>query len=157
MRNGWLQPGKWVVIGRHSGRIKKLWRSGEATELKLAGPNEAVEITGLGDLHASAGQALFQAESAQQASKLAAMAERLELVGTQESPTCSRVAREFIGPLSLSLTDGPSAFLSQTDTSVAYLQSSRGEAPVQPLRIVTVVRWSVVLRLRPTVRTILFN
>ncbi|PHJ24357.1 elongation factor tu gtp binding domain-containing [Cystoisospora suis] len=79
VRSGWLQPGKWVVIGRHAGRIKKLWRSGEGTELKLAGPNEAVEISGLGDLQASAGQALFQAESSQQASKLAAMAERLEV------------------------------------------------------------------------------
>ncbi|EPT25308.1 elongation factor Tu GTP binding domain-containing protein [Toxoplasma gondii ME49] len=79
VRSGWLEPGKWVVIGRNSGRIKKIWRSGEHVELKMAGPNEAVEIAGLGDLQASAGQALVQAANAQQAAKLAGMAERLDL------------------------------------------------------------------------------
>ncbi|PFH31336.1 elongation factor Tu GTP binding domain-containing protein [Besnoitia besnoiti] len=79
VRSGWLEPGKWVVIGRNAGRVKKIWRSGEQVELTMAGPNEAVEITGLGDLQASAGQALVQATSAQQAAKLAGMVERLDL------------------------------------------------------------------------------
>lgn len=81
VRSGFLREGAWVAVGPHFGRIKRLFPSASgAAAVKTAGPNEAVEVSGLGDIEASAGQLLVQARSQQQAAKLAAMAQRASQV-----------------------------------------------------------------------------
>ena len=81
VRSGYLQEGAWVAVGPHYGRIKKLYKpqggpQGAPIRVPFAGMNEAVEIAGLGDLEASAGQLIVQTKTQQQAAKLAAMAQR---------------------------------------------------------------------------------
>ncbi|OEH79060.1 elongation factor TU GTP-binding domain-containing protein [Cyclospora cayetanensis] len=93
VRSGFLREGAWVAVGPHYGRIKKMYvgSAGGPTEgpkqVKCAGMNEAVEIGGLGDMEASAGQLVVQAKNQQQAAKLAAMAQRAQQARALQAPS----------------------------------------------------------------------
>ncbi|CDI82599.1 elongation factor Tu GTP-binding domain-containing protein, putative, partial [Eimeria acervulina] len=78
-QDGGPQGGGPLVGAPHGGgpqRGPKGGPQGAPIRVPFAGMNEAVEIAGLGDLEASAGQLIVQTKTQQQAAKLAAMAQR---------------------------------------------------------------------------------